>query len=65
MNIMAMPIAPRTSDTAAEKLDLSQTEFVLDEAGSEALARALSNPAEPNIALRSLMSSKRPWVDRA
>ena len=40
-----------------------QAEFVLDEAASEALAMALSNPAEPNVALRSLMSSKAPWAD--
>ena len=65
LTIMAMPIPSRTLDTASAALDLFQTEFVLDEAASEAFVRALSNPVEPNDALRWLVSSKAPFAEPA
>ncbi len=35
--------------------------FDLDEAASEAFARALADPAPPNEALRALMTRPAPW----
>ncbi len=40
---------------------LDQRVFNLDAAGSEAFAAALANPAEPNAAMRKLMSTPAPW----
>lgn len=40
---------------------LDQRVFNLDEAASEAFARALDNPPAPNDALRALMADKAPW----
>jgi uncharacterized protein (DUF1778 family) len=40
---------------------LDQRVFALDEAQSEAFARALAEPPAPNAALRALMRKKKPW----
>lgn len=40
---------------------LDQRVFNLDDAASEAFARALENPPAPVEALRALMKTKAPW----
>jgi uncharacterized protein (DUF1778 family) len=40
---------------------LDQRVFHLDEAASEAFAKALADPVEPGETLRALMRSKAPW----
>jgi uncharacterized protein (DUF1778 family) len=51
------------SFTKESKVNLDQTEFVLDEEQWEAFSEILAKPISENQALQKLLNSKAPWKE--